>query len=78
MNHNKSKPILRMPFPAGAVMFLVQGNMTKPPVSHSNGNCLHALDFAGIEKSIVATADGEVVKQVIGNTYPARSKEAAK
>lgn len=54
--------VLRMPFPALSVLFLVQGNYTTPPQSHSNENCLHALDFTGLEKRVVAAREGEVVE----------------
>lgn len=57
------EPVLRMPFPAGAVVLCLQGNQSPPGYSHSTPNCLHALDFsnpAGQAGQIVAAADGTV------------------
>jgi murein DD-endopeptidase MepM/ murein hydrolase activator NlpD len=59
------EPLLRLPFPAGAVVLCQQGNDSGAGRSHSFPNCLHALDLTDLAEGsqVVAAAPG-VVAQV--------------
>lgn len=66
------EPILRMPFPAGAVVLCLQGNLSPPGYSHNAPICLHAIDFSnqtGEADQIVAAADG-VVAYALADSDP--------
>jgi murein DD-endopeptidase MepM/ murein hydrolase activator NlpD len=66
---NNYATVFRMPFPAGAVALLQQGNFGRADMSHAEVNCLHALDFTGFEHKIVASADG-IVSYVFADALP--------
>ena len=57
------EPVLRMPFPAGAVVLCQQGNASPEGRTHSRFNSLHALDFSNnsvAELPVVCAATGRV------------------